>query len=130
MLAGDEKWFAFGVTIAATLLIDAVYLLARPGLIPLKFLIPGTVFLIAFQVIPIIYMVNIAFTNYSTGHLFSKAEAITSIQRRRSAEPPNGKTYLMTPAEKGGDLVLILSDEETGKWFVGTKKALEPLASR
>jgi arabinogalactan oligomer/maltooligosaccharide transport system permease protein len=128
VLAGDEKWLALGIALFATALIDVVYL--WPGataLIPLKFLIPGTVFLIAFQVIPVIYMVNVAFTNYSTGHLFSKSEAITAIQKTTLTEPPNGKTYLMAPAEKDGSLVLILRDEDTGDWFVGTRERLTPI---
>ena len=128
VLAGDEKWLALGIALTATVAIDLLYL--WPGvaaLIPLKFLIPGTVFLIAFQVIPVVYMVNIAFTNYSTGHLFSKNEAITAIQKTTLTEPAGGKTYLMTPAEKDGELVLVLRDENTGTWFVGTRDGLEPI---
>jgi arabinogalactan oligomer/maltooligosaccharide transport system permease protein len=128
VLAGQEKWAPLGVLVVATAAIDFVYL--WPGLtrlLPLKFLIPGTVFLIAFQLIPIVYTINVGFTNYSTGHLFTKSEAITAIQKQTLTEPANGKTYTMTPAEKDGDLVLILRDEDSGKWFVGTKEKLEPL---
>ena len=52
----------------------------QPGLIPLKFLVPGTVFLVAFQIAPILYTVNVAFTNYSTGHIISKADGDHAIK--------------------------------------------------
>ena len=51
ILAQQQKWIALVVVAAATVAIDLVYLSKRS--VPLKFLIPGTVFLIVFQVIPI-----------------------------------------------------------------------------
>ncbi len=45
-------------------------------LVPLKYLVPGTVFLVAFVVVPIVSNVNIAFTNWSTLHNLTKDEAI------------------------------------------------------
>ena len=72
VLAGQEKWVALGVLAAATLALDLIYLSPRRA-IPLKFLIPGTVFLIAFQVVPIVYNVNVGFTNWSTGHILVKS---------------------------------------------------------
>jgi arabinogalactan oligomer/maltooligosaccharide transport system permease protein len=127
ILAGDEDWIALGVLAAATLAIDAIYLVPRRTL-PAKFLVPGTVFLLAFQVIPIVYTVNVAFTNYSTGHILSKSEAIEGIKRNSLAPPADGKTYTMAPArDEDGNLVLILADEDTGKTFIGTRDGLEPI---
>ena len=81
---------------------------SRSARCPLKFLVPGVLFLLGFQIVPILYTINVAFTNYSTGHVLSKNEAITQIQlqlarsRRRTA-----KTYSMAPArDTDGDLVL------------------------
>lgn len=126
VLASQHKWVAVIVTAAAALAIDAIYLARRK--IPLKFLVPGTVFLIAFSVIPIIYTVNVAFTNYSTGHILSKSEAIDQIKINALAPPPNGKTYNLSPAlDKDGNLVLLLDDADTGKTFVGTRDGLTPL---
>ncbi len=128
VLADDGKWVPLAVLVAATAAIDVVYL--WPGLtalMPLKFLIPGTVFLVAFQIIPVAYTVNVGFTNYSTGHLLSKAEAITAIQKTTLEQPADAKTYTMTPAERDGELVLVLRDEADGAWYVGTAKGLDPL---
>ena len=72
---------------AATLLIDLVYLAPRRKTLPLKFLIPGTVFLIGFQIIPILFTINVAFSNYSTGHILTQGQAIAAI-KINSLEPP------------------------------------------
>ena len=128
ILAGDDKWAALGVLVAATVAIDAIYLLPGVRTLPAKFLVPGTVFLLAFQVIPIAYTINIAFTNYSTGHVLSKPEAIESIEERSLEEAPDSSSYVMTPArDENGQLVLLLLDENTNEAFVGTQAGLEPL---
>ena len=77
---------ASAVLIAATALIDWVYLVPRKWTLPAKFLIPGTVFLIGFQVVPILYTINVAFSNYSIGHILTKGQAIDAI-KVNSLEP-------------------------------------------
>jgi len=126
VLADEEKWPAVAVLAVSTVLIDVAYLSRRA--LPLKFLIPGTVLMIAFQVIPIFYTVNVAFTNYATGHILSKDQAIVGIKGNSLAPPPDGKSYLMAPARDAeGALVLLLVDEDTGNTFVGTTEELSPI---
>nr|MBA2642176.1 ABC transporter permease subunit [Actinomycetota bacterium] len=127
VLLADDKWIAALVIGGATLLIDAVYLVPDRRFIPLKFLIPGTVFLVAFVVVPIVSNVNIAFTNWSTGHNLSKEEAIGAIQETSLVAPADGKTYTAAPATKDGELVLLLADDVTGTPYVGTEDGLEAL---
>lgn len=128
VLVSDEKWIALAVLVAATAAIDAVYLSRRS--FPLKFLIPGTVFLLAFQVAPILYNVNVAFTNWSTGHITSKDAAIQGIQRNSLSESAEGGSYLMAAARNDdGDLVLLLVDDATGKGYVGTTEGLDENAA-
>ena len=129
ILAGDGRWLALGILVATTLAIDAVYVWPK-RVVPLKFLVPGTVFLIAFSLVPIAYNVNVAFTNWSTGHLLTKDEAIEGILRSSLVQPADSSSYVMAPArDAGGELVLVLVDEETGRPFVGTRDGLEPLAA-
>jgi arabinogalactan oligomer / maltooligosaccharide transport system permease protein len=126
-LLGDDKWIAALAVAAATLAIDAVYLLPSRSLIPLKFLVPGTVFLIGFQLIPIVYNSSVAFSNWSTGHNLTKDEAIRTIQETSLAQPPNGAFYTMTPARKDGALALLLVQEGTNTTFAGTEEGLTEL---
>ncbi len=126
ILADRAKWPAFAVLAATTVAIDAVYLSKRAY--PAKFLIPGTIFLIAFQVIPIAYTINVAFTNYSTGHILTKSQAIEGIKQVSLAPPDNGQSFTMAPARSSdGDLVLVLVNADTGARYVGSPDGLKQL---
>ena len=127
VLVADEKWIAALIAVAATALIDFIYLYPSRRLVPLKYLTPGVVFLIAFVVIPIVSNANIAFTNWSTGHNLTKDEAIVAIQEVSLVAPADGKSYTATPATRDGELVLLLVDDVTGDLYVGTEDGLEPL---
>jgi arabinogalactan oligomer/maltooligosaccharide transport system permease protein len=130
VLGREEKWVALAVLVLATAALDAVYLVPRRAAIPLKFLLPGTIFLVAFQVIPIVYNANVALSNWSTGHLLTKAEAVQTIENNSLTPPADARSYVMAPAhDSDGELVLILVEETTGEAFVGTREGLEPLAA-
>ena len=92
MLADRHHWVALPILVAATLAIDLVYLVPRRWTLPLKFLVPGTVFLLAFQIVPIIYTIEIAFSNYSTGHVIDKEAAIKAIKINSLQPPANGSS--------------------------------------
>jgi len=91
VLVDHKKWPAVAVLVAVTALLDLIYLSARRA-IPAKFLVPGTVFLVAFQIIPVIYTVQVAFTNYSTGHLLTKPQAVTQVLQNAFEPSANGRT--------------------------------------
>ena len=128
VLVDKSKWISLAVLVAATAAIDVFYLLPRNWTIPAKFLIPGTVFLLGFQIVPIVYTIEVAFSNYSTGHISSKPDAIKAIELNSLQPPPHGHQYEMAPAHDAhGNLVLVLHDDVTGAVYVGTKKKLTPL---
>ena len=128
VLITHSHWIAVGVLVAATALIDAIYLIPRNWTAPAKFLVPGTVFLIAFQIIPILYTISVAFSNYSTGHILSKSQAIASIKVNSLQPPANGRQYEMAPAHDAhGKLVLLLHDDASGKVYAGDTHGLTEL---
>jgi arabinogalactan oligomer / maltooligosaccharide transport system permease protein len=128
VLADHHKWKPLAAVVVATVVIDAVYLLDRKWTVPLKFLLPGTLLLIVFHVVPVIYTVNVAFTNYSTGHILSRSEAIASIRENSLMESANGASYSMTlMRDKAHNLVLALVDDNTGKTYLGTPAGLKPI---
>jgi arabinogalactan oligomer/maltooligosaccharide transport system permease protein len=130
VLVDHSHWVAAALVIASTVGIDLVYLSRKAWTMPLKFMIPGLVFLIGFQIVPILYTVLVAFSNYSTGHVLGKQDAIRQIEITSLQPPPNGAQYDMAPArDASGNLVLILHNPATGKAYVGTKKGLTPLPS-
>ena len=128
VLVDRSRWIPLAILAAATAAIDFIYLVPRTWAVPAKFLVPGTVFLLAFQMVPIVYTIEVALSNYSTGHIAVKSDAIRQIKLNSLQAPENGKQYLMAPAhDAGGKLVLILRQDPGGATFVGTKKGLTPL---
>jgi arabinogalactan oligomer/maltooligosaccharide transport system permease protein len=126
ILIERSKWPALAVLAVTTIAIDLVYFSKRA--VPAKFLLPGTILLLAFQVVPIVYTVNVAFTNYSTGHILTKDQAIEGIKAVSLQPPPDGQTFTMAPArDADGDVVLVLVNAESGRPFVGTPEGLTPL---
>lgn len=127
VLLTRHHWIAVGLLAAATALLDLIYL-ARSRALPAKFLVPGTIFLVGFQVFPIIYTVEVAFTNYGTAHISTKAAAVEQIQTTSLEPPANGKIYTMAAAhDASGKLALILQDQASHQDFVGTASGLKPL---
>ena len=126
-LAIRHNWIAVAALAAVTAAIDSIYLVRRAPL-PMKFLVPGTILLVAFQLIPIVYTIDTAFTNYSTSHLLSKADAIQTIPSHYTEQPPNAATYTMAIGQKGSAYSLILRNDATGQFYIGTAKALTPAA--
>lgn len=129
-LVEARAWVALGILVAVTGLIFYVYLSGRR--IPLKYLLPGTLFLIAFQVLPVLYTVSTAFSNFGDGHRGTKQDAIVAIQTSSVVQVPGSTEYGLTVATTGdaatGSLVFLLVAPD-GSVFVGDSDGLKPLAA-
>jgi len=126
VLSDHHKWRALGLLAFVTAAIDAIYL-TRRWTLPLKFLIPGTIFLLAFQVIPVAYTINVAFTNYSTGHILSRSEAIANIEQNSLTEAGNGASYAMTLMRNDKHQLVLALLDNSGHAFIGTPDGLRPI---
>jgi arabinogalactan oligomer/maltooligosaccharide transport system permease protein len=128
-LLDTGNWWGVAVLVAVTALAYYVYL--SPRSVPMKYLLPGTLFLIAFQVVPVLYTVSTAFTNFGDGHRGTKDDAIVAIQGASVKQVPDSTIYTLTLATDGdptsGDIVFLLSDPAGGDSFVGTADGLETL---
>jgi maltose/maltodextrin transport system permease protein len=106
--------------------INFLYMTERA--VPLKYLLPGTITMAVFGVLPIVYSIYIAFTNYSTGHEVSKPEAIEAITRDgyfdydsftvQVADGPEGRVYLLQRYDAE-------TSEDEGS-FIGTPEGITP----
>lgn len=117
-----ESWIILGVLVVLLVVADVVYFSKRA--LPLKYLLPGLIFLLTFQVFIFGYTGYIAFTNYGTGHSGTQEQAVEAalIQGERRVEgSPN---YPLTVVERVGELGFAINDEGTVR--VGSE--LEPLA--
>lgn len=116
----EQKWVAGIVAVVLiTVLLDFVYL--RKRTVPLKYLVPGTIFAVIFQVVPVVYSAYISFTNYSSGNSLTKDQAIANAESKFSAVP-GSERYQMTILGEGdgsGPLALYLVDR-SGQAFLAT----------
>ncbi|MDT0180122.1 ABC transporter permease subunit [Microbacterium sp. ARD31] len=97
-----ESWVIFSVAVVLLVVADLVYFTKRA--LPLKYLLPGLVFLLVFQVFIFGYTAYIAFTNYGTGHAGSQEQAVEAalIQGERRVE--GSPTYPLAVVENAGVL--------------------------
>jgi arabinogalactan oligomer / maltooligosaccharide transport system permease protein len=120
----DRVGWALG-TIAVLALIDFIYLVPNRFL-PAKFIVPGSVLLIAYLIVPIFFTINTAFQQYSTGHVLTKSEAIETNIEQNVVQ--GDRFFQMTPArDASGKLVLVLVDDTSGQTYLGRESGLEEI---
>ena len=126
---GDQWWGAVGFFILALLAVNIVYF--TKGL-PLKYLLPGLLFLLVFQVFTIVLTGYSSFTNYGTGHLDDKSSAIDALLLRGERPVATSSDYPVVPIESGGEVSMLVTFPEgtptPGESFIGTVDGLTPVA--
>lgn len=128
MLLARGSWIAALLVGLPILGINWVYLTSKA--IPLKYLLPGTIAMAVFSLLPIVYTVFIAFTNYSTGHVGSKEDAISRITQDGYVEL--GDYALRVVRDPQGEIVYALAsvspdDGSVTASFIGTPQGLTKL---
>ncbi len=78
---------------------------------PFFYLLPGISCFIAFMILPLIYTVNVAFTNLGTGHLLSLKQ-VKTLLLQETYIPEDGKTFNLQAASNKSGLQLFLTDTE------------------
>jgi len=117
--AVSSKWWLavgfFGIVLVA---VNVVYFAKRS--LPLKYLIPGLVFLAAFQLYTMVFTGVTSFTNYGTGHLDDKQAAIVAIQASSVVPVEGGTEYAVVPILKDGTVSMLVTDPATNEVRIGT----------
>ncbi len=128
-LVAAEKWFGLLVVALGAAGIFAVYSTTR--LVPVKYLLPGTLFLLAMIVYPIIVTIQISFTNFGDGKRLSKEESIAAIVGNSVTQAPDSTLYNLTVGTTGspteGPFTFFLVQPESGDVYSGTAEGLEEL---
>lgn len=119
-----ESWIVLGVVVLLVIIADWVYFTRKA--LPLKYLLPGLIFLLVFQVFIFGYTAYIAFTNYGTGHVGTQEQAVEAalIQGERRIE--GSSDYPLSIVQRGGELGFAIVDDD-GDVQVGS--ATEPLTT-
>ena len=121
-----------GVVIAAFVAMCVLAVYGTRRAVPLKYLLPGLLLLVALQIWPIAYTAGTSFTNLGDGHLISKQESIDSIIANSVREVPNAPRYLLSVAVREGadpatGEAFYLLTEPSGKTLLGDKAGLADL---
>ena len=122
-----EAWGYATVLGAAFVALNVVYLPRR--FIPMKYLLPGLLFLAVFGIYPVLYTAYSSLTNYGTGHVISRSQAIAQIQSQSVGAVEGATRYDVTPL-KGPDGTFAgfgLYDPASGQLFLGTDTELTEL---
>ena len=121
-----SEWLVLAVVTAVTILVNWIYFSRRR--IPGKYLAPGIILLVVFQIFTLVYTAYIGFTNYGTGHNGSQEQAVASLMRSSLVRVEDSPTYDVTVVERFGELGLLVTDPTDGEVSLGTNtQPLEPV---
>ncbi|WP_344008668.1 ABC transporter permease subunit, partial [Isoptericola halotolerans] len=102
-----EAWVILGAMLAMLAVANWVYFSRRT--VPLKYVLPGLIFLFTFQIFTIAYTGWVAFTNYGDGHNSTKDDAITALlaqNERRVEDSPSLPLTVVTDGDELGFAVV------------------------
>ena len=120
-----EWWPAVGFFVLALVAVNFVYF--TRGL-PMKYLLPGLLFLLVFQLFTMVLTGYSSFTNYVTGHLDSKEAAISALLQREERPVAESPEYPVVPLEQGGTVAMLVTfppgTPEAGAVKLGTAEGL------
>ncbi|MFC3494529.1 ABC transporter permease subunit [Glycomyces rhizosphaerae] len=126
-LINAEAWWGLALEAAVVAILFYVYLQRRA--IQLKYLIPGTLLLLAFQILPVALTIGTSFSNYGDGHRVDKDQAIEAIIATGVEPTTGGANYFLAVGESAsGELTLLLTDQTNGSTWAGTEAGLTELA--
>ncbi|MGP7961311.1 ABC transporter permease subunit [Sanguibacter sp. A247] len=108
-----QSWGVLAGTIAILVVVNWVYFSRRT--VPGKYLVPGLIFLLVFQVFVMAYTAYVAFTNYGTAHSITRDQAIERIQEYNERQMPDSPTYPLTVLERDGSIYLGIVDGGVAK---------------
>lgn len=129
-LIPEGVWLGVVFLVVATIAIDVVFLSKARWAIPYKYLVPGTLFLLAFQLYPVLYTALISTTNLGTGNILDKEAATEQVIATSIGSGQEAVSFVARAAQSGdGTLGLILTDDRTDPptYAVGTDEEFIPL---
>jgi arabinogalactan oligomer/maltooligosaccharide transport system permease protein len=110
-------WGVLAAMVVILVVADWVYFSRR--MIAAKYLFPGLVFLLIFQLFTIGFTAYISFTNYGTGHNATREDAVAANLAQNENRVPDSPSYPLTVVTgEDGELGFAIIDE--GDVLVGT----------
>ena len=107
------------IAIMAVLLAVLNWTYFSKRMVPAKYLIPGMVFLLVYQVFVMGYTAYVSFTNYGQGHNSTKEDAVSAILRNSEQRVPGASNTAAAVVEDGAGLGLVVQNPATGTFQIG-----------
>ena len=117
-----QSWGILAFLVLALVVVNWIYFSKRA--VPGKYLIPGLLFLLVYQLFVMAYTGYVAFTNYGDGHNSTKADAVESIAIQNETRVEGSPTLPLTVVRNGDELGFAVVQD--GDVEVGT--AEDPFA--
>jgi ABC-type sugar transport system permease subunit len=113
-------WAADSVTllvfvVGSAILINYAYLSARAQ--ALKWLTPGLILMALFVVWPLVYTAYVSLTNWQTGNVLTKAQAIEQLESRPLQTGESVPLSLWVYRDPAGELRFLVEDPEGTRYF-------------
>lgn len=121
-----RSWTIVGILVVLLAIVNYIYFSSK--MIPAKYLVPGMVFLLIYQVFVMGYTGYVSLTNYGQGHNSTKQDAVESLLATNTARVDGTPDVAAAVLDRGSALGLAILDPETGKVMVGDSTTpLEPV---
>ncbi|MDC7121095.1 ABC transporter permease subunit [Cellulomonas fimi] len=119
------QWGIVAFLVVALVVVNVVYFSKR--MLPAKYLVPGLIFLLVYQVFVVLYTGFTAFTNYGDGHNSTQADAVEAILVQNEVRLPDSPTYPLTVVVNGDELGFAVVDGEGDAELGTAEEPLEPV---
>ena len=113
------------VSAVVLILINIAYF--RRGGLAAKYIIPGLVFLLVFQIFVIVYTVYVSFTNFGFGHNIDRASAVEEVLANSIDRVPGSDTYPVAVLTKDGELFLLATAPDGSAQLGSADTPLQPV---
>ena len=126
ILISNKSWFFAIYFVISTLVLDFIFLSKRR--IATKYIVPGVILLLLFQVYPAFFTGYVAFTNYSNGHFLDKETAIEVMVSNSFAPTGDEPIYMQVARENTTQKISLIVQDPRG-YGVGTRDGFSIIPS-
>ena len=129
VLLASESWLLLAAVVVTGVLINWAYLSPRTR--ALKWLAPGLIVMAVFVAFPVIYTAYVSLTNWATGNVLTKEQAIERLESRPIQGTGGTVTLdLFVYRNPTGDLrFLVIDDQSTAYFGTPRDRGAEPVDS-
>jgi arabinogalactan oligomer/maltooligosaccharide transport system permease protein len=124
----EGSWGILAGALALTTVANWVYFSKRA--LPSKYILPGLAFLLVFQLFTMAYTVNVAMTNYGTGHNSTQEQAVDALLIQNERAVDGAAAYPLTILQRDDELgFAVVADGQVQAGSAESPLAPEPDAT-